>query len=109
MVYQIQDNEMYAELPESPERVEGLMWMNYLLDNPNPVLVQGGIFLAKSLDVDVESEIEEMSMMKLASLDPLEMLEAQLLTKFYQQHSNELLCELADWIPQWLDVDPPAK
>lgn len=107
-MYQIQDNDMNAELPESPERVEALIWMNYLLDRPNPVLVQGGLFLAERLEVDVEKKIEEIPLMETASLDPLEMLEAQLLTNFFQQHSNELLRELADWIPQWLDVNPAA-
>jgi hypothetical protein len=44
--------------------------------------------------------------MDTASLDPLEMLEAQLLMEFFEQHSNQWIRELADWIPQWLQIDP---
>ena len=44
---------MDEESPESPHTVESLIWMNYLLESPNPVLVEGGIFLATTLDVEV--------------------------------------------------------
>ena len=106
MVYQIQVSDMDGE---SPERAEGVEWMNYLLDSQNPALVQGGIFLASVLNVDVEKKAEAVPVMKSESLDPLQMLEAQSLTEFFEQHSNELLRELADWIPQWVGNDPPTQ
>ncbi len=81
--------------------------MNYLLEAPNPVLVEGGIFLATTLAVDLDIKIEETPRMDSASLDPLEMLEAQSLMEFFEQHSNQWLRELADWIPQWLEIYPP--
>ena len=101
-----QVNDMDEESPESPHTVESLIWMNYLLQSPNPVLVEGGIFLATILGVDVQKKIEEIPLMNPASLDPLELLEAQLIAEHFEQHSHEWLCELAYWIPQWLQIDP---
>ena len=108
MTHHIQVNDFDGESPESLQTVEILIWMNYLLDSPNPVLVEGAIFLATILGVDVEKKIEETPRMDSASLDPLEMLEAQSLMEFFEQHSNQWLRELADWIPQWLEIDPPT-
>ena len=98
MTHHIQVNDFDGESPESLDTVEILIWMNYLLDSPNPVLVEGGIFLATTLGVDMEKKIEETPRMDSASLDPLEMLEAQALMEFFEQHSNQWLRELADWI-----------
>ena len=106
MTHHIQVNDFDGESPESLDTVESLIWMNNLLDSPNPVLVEGGIFLATILGVDVEKKIEEIPLMNSASLDPLEMLEAQLIAEHFEQHSHEWLCELAHWIPQWLQIDP---
>ena len=106
MTHHSQVNDMDEESPESAHTVESLIWMNYLLQSPNPVLVEGGIFLATTLDVDVEKKIEDTPRMDSASLDPLEMLEAQSVMEFFEQHSNQWLRELADWIPQWLEIDP---
>lgn len=103
MVYQIQVSDMDGE---SPERAECVEWMNFLLDSQNPALVQGGIFLASVLNVDVEKKAEAVPVMKSKLLDPLQMLEAQSLTELFEQHNNEALRELADWIPQWLVSDP---
>jgi hypothetical protein len=102
MVYQIQVSDMDGE---SSDRAEGVKWMNYLLESQNPALVQGGIFLASVLNVDVEKKAEAILVMKSESLDPLQILEAQSLTELFEQHSNELLRELADWIPQWLEIE----
>lgn len=106
MTHHIQVNDFDGESPDSLDTVESLIWMNYLLDSPNPVLVEGGIFLATILGVEVQKKIEEIPLMNPASLDPLEMLETQLIAEHFKQHSHQWLCELAYWIPQWPQIDP---
>jgi len=50
---------MDEESPQSPHTVESLIWINSLLESPNPVLVEGRIFLATTLDVDVEKRLRK--------------------------------------------------
>ena len=91
-----------SESLQALEKLEGNLWMSHLLSSPNPVLVQGGIFIGLQFDIISEDEIERIPQKDFSQLTTLEVFEAESLTGYFSTHSNETFNELADWIPQWL-------
>ena len=91
-----------SESLQALEKLEGNLWMSHLLSSPNPVLVQGGIFIGLQFDIISEDEIERIPQKDFSQLTTLEVFEAESLTGYFSMHSNETFNELADWIPQWL-------
>lgn len=91
-----------SESLQALEKLEGNLWMSHLLSSPNPVLVQGGIFIGLQFDIISEDEAERIPHMGYSQLTVLEVSEADSLAAYFSMHSSETFNELANWIPQWL-------
>ncbi len=91
-----------SESLQALAKLEGNLWMSHLLSSPNPVLVEGGIFIGLQFDIISEGEAERIPHMGYSQLTALEVSEAESLAAYFSTHSNETFNELADWLPQWM-------
>jgi hypothetical protein len=91
-----------SESLQALEKLEGNLWMSHLLSSPNPVLVQGGIFIGLVFSIISEDEAERIPHMGYSQLTALEVSEAESLAAYFSMHSSETFNELANFIPQWL-------
>ena len=101
-MYKCKCGNEFKESLEALEKLEGNLWMSHLLSSPNPVLVQGGIFIGLQFGIMSEDEAERIPDMGYSQLTALEASEAESLAEYFSMHSSETFNELADWIPQWL-------
>lgn len=101
------DNQIYdgCDSRQALEKIECLLWVNHLLDSRNPVLVQLAFFLATNYEIDLDQRIEATPPFNESSLSPLEVYEAQLIEKYFSNHSNIILDELSRFIPQWMEME----
>ena len=84
-------------------KLEIQIWVNFLDTQDNPILQDLAIFLKYFLEGDVEVEnIAEKTHYR--ELLGSEIEAANKLADFLANHSNDLLREGADWIPQWIDA-----
>ena len=91
-----------SESLQALEKLEGNLWMSHLLSSPNPVLVEGGIFIGLQFDIISEGEADRIPHMGYSQLTALEVSEAESLAAYFSMHSSETFNELANFIPQWL-------
>jgi len=88
-------------LIDDPQRLEIQIWGDFLMSQENPIFQDLAIFLRCCLE-----EAEEMAGIpkERCSKELLrsEIEAANRLARFLAKHSNELLCEGADLIPQWI-------
>ena len=84
-------------------KLEIQIWVNFLDTQDNPIFQDLAIFLKCFLegDVEVENIVEKPHYRELLGS---EIEAANKLADFLANHSNDLLCEGADWIPQWIDA-----
>ena len=101
-MYKCKCGNEFKESLQAHEKLEGNLWMSHLLSSPNPVLVQGGIFIGLQFGIMSEDEAERIPDMGYSQLTALEASEAESLAEYFSMHSSETFNELADWIPQWL-------
>jgi len=90
------------------KRLEIGWWANFLKTQENPIFQDLAVFLDCHLDnyKDEENLQEEAH---LRGLLELEVDAAKILADFFANHSNDVLREGADWIPQWIGAHAGAR
>jgi hypothetical protein len=85
------------------EKLEIKLWADHLENQDNPIFQDLTGFLKYHLEEDgeVEHAIEKPHYRELLTS---EIEAANKLADFLANHSNDLLREGADWIPQWIDA-----
>ena len=88
---------------EDPEKLEIERWANFLETQENPIFQDLASFLNCHLNVNKAVESAQ------SNPHCRELLESEIdvankLADFLANHSNELLREGADWIPQWMEA-----
>lgn len=88
---------------DDPQRLEIQIWGDFLRSQENPIFQDLAIFLKCCLEGDGEmADTPEEPYSKELLRSEIEA--ANKLARFLANHSNELLCEGADWIPQWIQM-----
>jgi hypothetical protein len=88
---------------EDPEKLEIERWANFLETQENPIFQDLASFLNCHLNVNKAVESAQ-SNPHCRELLESEIDAANKLADFLANHSNELLREGADWIPQWMEA-----
>lgn len=85
------------------EKLEIKLWVDHLETQDNPIFQDLASFLKCHLEQDgeVENNAEKPHFRELLAS---EIEAANKLADFLANHSNDLLREGADWIPQWIDA-----
>jgi len=85
------------------EKLEIKLWVDHLETQDNPIFQDLAGFLKSHLEEDeeVENNAEKPHFRELLAS---EIEGANKLADFLANHSNDLLREGADWIPQWIDA-----
>lgn len=85
------------------EKLEIKLWVDHLETQDNPIFQDLAGFLKCHLEEDeeVENNAEKPHFRELLAS---EIEGANKLADFLANHSNDLLREGADWIPQWIDA-----
>ena len=95
-------NERYESLNTADiELVETQMWVELLENQSNPIFQDLAIFLKCHLDSDREVEGSQDNQHYRELLES-EVKIANQLAEYLHNHSNEVLREAAEWIPQWI-------
>ena len=84
------------------ERLEIERWADFLRIQENPIFQDLAVFLSYFLD-DYEEVEGDQNPPNFRELLPSEIDAANKLVDFLANHSNELLREGAEWIPQWIE------
>ena len=84
------------------ERLEIERWADFLRIQENPIFQDLAVFLSCHLD-DYEEVEGDQNPLNFRELLPSEIDAANKLVDFLANHSNELLREGAEWIPQWME------
>ena len=89
------------------ETTEAIIWHDFCIHHPNPVLRAIGFWL--SMVYDFESSLSEADRPNLDKivLTPLEVLEASNWQKYFAHHSHAGLYNVAFDIGGWIGVDLP--
>jgi hypothetical protein len=83
------------------DKLEIKLWVDFLGIQENPIFQDLAVFLNCCLN-DNEEVKDNRNPTTFRELLPSEIDAANKLADFLANHSNELLCEGAEWIPQWM-------
>jgi hypothetical protein len=85
------------------EKLEIEKWANFLETQENPIFQDFAVFLNCHLNEDEDAESDQIQP-HFRELLKSEIDAANKLGDFLADHSNDLLREGAEWIPQWLEA-----
>jgi hypothetical protein len=83
------------------DKLEIKLWVDFLETQENPIFQDLAVFLNCFLNDDEEVK-DDRNPTTFRELLPSEIDAANKLADFLANHSNELLCEGAEWITQWM-------